>query len=200
MSLVPDARQTSLWAIGPPGLPQGFTDVRRSDLGSGAWIDHCANWLPGADSWFDELVGELKWSAATRPMYDRIVEVPRLIASYKRNDRSLPPRLNELAAVFDKYYGRFFTSVGCNWYRNGADSVALHRDRVSRPRDAIIAIVSVGQRRPFLLRPDNGGPTRRFRLGDGDLLVMGGTTQAGWQHAVPKVQSAGPRVCMMFRG
>lgn len=195
----PVARQGSLLALGDPELPLGFGQVVRTDLGKGAWFDAAPNWLPGADAWFDLLTTELKWSSASRPMYDRVVDVPRLIASFKRADRSLPTRLDSLALLFDDHYRRYFKSIGCNWYRDGGDSVAMHRDKVKTPTDSIIAIVSVGQRRPFLLKPDDGGNTKRFLLGDGDLIVMGGTTQKSWQHAVPKVRSAGSRVCMMFR-
>jgi len=77
--------------------------------------------------------------------------------------------------------------------------VAMHRDRVPRPGDTIVAIVSLGGRRPLVVRPDDGGESRRFQLGHGDLFVMGGTFQATHQHGVPKVASAEPRISLMFR-
>ncbi len=193
------ARQGSLLALGDPELPPNFSQVTRNEVGSGAWFDFAPNWLPGADAWFDILTSELRWSSASRPMYDRVVDVPRLIVNFKRSDSSLHGRLDSLAGLFDDHYRRYFKSVGCNWYRDGADSVAIHRDKVKKPQDSVIAIVSVGHRRPFLLKPDDGGPTKRFLLGDGDLIVMGGSMQSSWQHSVPKVRSAGARVCMMFR-
>lgn len=192
-------RQMSLFGCGAPRLPDNFNPVRRTDLGNQSWIDFAPNWLPGADAWFHQITTDLKWSTASRPMYDRVVDVPRLIVSFKRSSDAVPSPLLRLAGRFDQYYDRFFTSIGCNWYRDGRDSVAMHRDRIKRPSDSIIAIVSVGERRSFLLKPDDGGPTKKFNLGHGDLLVMGGATQKYWQHAVPKAASAGPRICMMFR-
>lgn len=192
-------RQTSLLALGSADLPDGFRDVQRTDLGAGAWIDHAPNWLPGADAWFDQVTAEFPWMSATRPMYDRIVAVPRLIANITRGEDDVSENLEQLAALFDGHYDRRFESIGANWYRSGSDSVAIHRDKVLRPADSIIAIVSVGERRPFVLKPDNGGRTRHLQLGDGDLLVMGGTTQQHWQHGVPKNRAAGSRVSIMFR-
>lgn len=192
-------RQMSLLASGSSAQPVNFARLERTDLGQGAWIDFAPHWLPGADVWLEELTKVLRWSAASRPMYDRVVEVPRLITSMKRSSDSLPHRLRDLAADFDAHYGRYFSSVGCNWYRDGDDSVAMHRDRIKNKSDSVIAIVSVGERRTFLLKPDDGRQTKRFKLGDGDLLVMGGATQKYWQHAVPKVANAGSRLCIMFR-
>lgn len=192
-------RQTSLLALGSADLPTDFGDVTRTDLGAGAWIDHAPNWLPGADEWFDQLTTEFPWHSASRPMYDRIVAVPRLIANVTRGEDGVADNVEALAQMFDHYYGRTFGSIGANWYRSGSDSVAIHRDKVKKPGDAIIAIVSLGQRRPFLLKPDGRGDTKHFELGDGDLLVMGGSTQQHWQHGVPKVRAAGSRVSVMFR-
>ena len=78
--------------------------------------------------------------------------------------------------------------------------MAWHGDRVARDRlTGLVAIVSVGERRPFRLRPKGGGPAIGYELGRGDLLVMGGTCQRTWDHAVPKVAKAGPRISLTFR-
>ena len=77
--------------------------------------------------------------------------------------------------------------------------MAIHRDKVPNQGDTVVAIVSLGDRRPFLLKPDGGGPSHRFMLGHGDLFTMGGSTQAFFQHAVPKVARAGARISVMFR-
>lgn len=192
-------RQTSLLALGSADLPSSFAEVNRTDLGAGAWIDHASNWLPGADEWFDQITSEFPWHSARRPMYDRIVAVPRLIANVTREEGIIANNLERLARMFDHHYGRIFGSIGANWYRSGSDSVAIHRDKVKKPGDAIVAIISLGQRRPFLLKPDGAGDTKHFELGDGDLLVMGGSTQQHWQHGVPKIRSTGSRVSVMLR-
>jgi alkylated DNA repair dioxygenase AlkB len=93
-----------------------------------------------------------------------------------------------------------FERVGVNLYRDGRDSVAWHGDRIARDLpSATIAIVSLGQARPFRAKPAEGGTSLGFRLGHGDLLVMGGSFQRTWKHAVPKVQAAGPRVSVTYR-
>ncbi len=198
-------RQTSLLATGPPEVPGRFGLVERIDLGRGAWIDHRSNWLPGADAWLERLRSDLPWLAATRPMFDRVVDVPRLISNFDPYDEAnTPDYFLQLRAGFEQYYGREFPKLGCNWYRSGSDSVAWHADKVARPGDSIVAIVAVGERRPFLIRPIAGGPSRKWLLGDGDLFVLGGTLQAHWQHAVPKVKpspaGAGERISIMVRG
>jgi alkylated DNA repair dioxygenase AlkB len=85
-------------------------------------------------------------------------------------------------------------------YRNGRDSVAWHRDKLPQSLvDPIVALVSLGEPRRFLLRPRGGGRSHRFQLGAGDLLVTGGRTQRDWEHTVPKVAAAGPRISVAFR-
>ena len=86
------------------------------------------------------------------------------------------------------------------YYRDGRDSVAWHGDTNARDLPAaVVATISLGEPRRFLLRPRDGGRPRAFRLGWGDLLVMGGSCQRTWRHAVPKVACAGPRLAIMFR-
>ncbi len=105
-----------------------------------------------------------------------------------------------MAEVLSARYGVAFTQVGTNLYRDGADSVAWHGDRVARELpSAVVALVSLGTSRPFRLRPTGGGTSVGLLPGPGDLLVMGGTCQRTWQHAVPKVRAAGPRISVQFR-
>jgi alkylated DNA repair dioxygenase AlkB len=99
-----------------------------------------------------------------------------------------------------------FDSMGLNLYRDGRDSVAWHGDRIAREiAEPLVAIVSIGEPRRFLLRPKHAvpgeGPRRAHRLllGRGELLVTGGATQRAWEHSVPKVASAGPRMSLTFR-
>ena len=98
--------------------------------------------------------------------------------------------------------GEPFTTAGMCCYRDGADSVAWHGDRIGRSdtQDTMVAIVSLGDSRPLLLRPRGGGRSLRFPAGHGDLLVMGGSCQRTWEHCVPKTSSAtGPRISIQFR-
>jgi 2OG-Fe(II) oxygenase superfamily len=96
-------------------------------------------------------------------------------------------------------YGKIFDSIGANFYRDGRDSVAWHRDRLGVSGDAAVSIVSTGAPRPFLLRRRGGGASRAFLVGHGDLLTMGGLANEGWEHSVPKVAHARPRISLVFR-
>lgn len=191
--------QPSLLHSGQPSIPASVGDPERIDLGHGAWIDWSPSWLPGADSWFDQLRRDLPWSSHQRPMYERIVDVPRLTCELGAPDQpDVPGPITGLAEVLGAAY-RPIDRVGANWYRSGRDSVAFHSDRVPLPGDSLVAIVAVGEPRPFLIRPVGGGPSRRFDFGRGDLLVMGGTCQAFQEHAVPKIARDATRISVMFR-
>jgi alkylated DNA repair dioxygenase AlkB len=110
------------------------------------------------------------------------------------------PLIEDMRVELSARYGVEFDSVGLNLYRDGRDSVAWHRDRIGKEvEDPVVAIASVGEPRRFLVRPYGGGSSRVFLLGRGDLLVTGGTTQRTWQHTVPKVARAGPRISITFR-
>lgn len=175
-------------------------DIERVALGRGAWVDLGRGWLRGADALFDELVARVKWKQGRRRMYDRMVDDPRLSCWFRAGDplphAALPAIKDELSAR----YGVAFGAAGLNYYRDGRDSVAFHRDRELRHlSDTLIAIVTLGGPRPFLIRPRGGGSSRDLRPGSGDLLVMGGRAQADWEHAVPKVVSANPRLSITFR-
>lgn len=191
--------QMSLLATGAARIPTDVSSVERIELGAGAWIDWAPTWLPGADAWLARLRNDLPWRSARRPMYDRMVDIPRLMAHFHRSDHRLPPALDKLAVPFEDHYRCAFPTIGCNWYRDGNDSVAWHADRVRTPGNSIVAIIGVGERRPFLIRPSRGGPSRKWLVGDGDLIVLGGTIQNGWQHAVPKLRHAGERISIMIR-
>jgi alkylated DNA repair dioxygenase AlkB len=152
----------------------------------------------GADALFDEVLRETPWrEPADRPMYDRIVAVPRLIATCWEER---PRVLDQAAHCLGRHYGRRLRSITANLYRDGSDSVAWHGDKVRLARsDTVVAILSLGSPRRLLLRPNGGGPSVGYELRGGDLLVMGGTCQTTWQHCVPKRASAGPRASVMFR-
>jgi len=112
----------------------------------------------------------------------------------------LPGVLEEARVLLSARYGVDFDACSANLYRNGRDSVAWHRDRVQRVlTDPLVVTLSLGHRRPFLARPHGGGPSTRFDVGDGDLLVMGGSCQHAFEHSVPKVASCGPRISVMLR-
>ena len=192
------AYQTGLF-IEEPGHDAELRGLQRTDLGAGAWIDCLPEWVKGHETVLQALWTTMRWQAQQRRMYERVVDVPRLVATWP-DDGPGHPLLPALAAALSARYGRPMPRVSLAAYRNGQDSVAFNGDRLGPARDdAIVAIVALGGRRRFLLRPVGGGRSRSLDLGAGDLLVMGGTCQRTWQHAVPKVAHAELRISVQFR-
>lgn len=200
---VPELRwQGSLLGGGEPCPDATFATLRRVELGQGAWVDHAPGWLTGADSLFEQLVDAVPWQAHEVPMYDQVLPEPRLSAWWRgTGPTGWPPHVAALADVLGDRYGVPFDSMGANLYRDGHDSVAWHGDRVYREQDqALVAVISLGSTRRFLLRPRGGGASVRFEPAPGDLLVMGGTCQRTWQHCVPKSATLpGPRISVTLR-
>ncbi|MEU7618647.1 alpha-ketoglutarate-dependent dioxygenase AlkB [Micromonospora rifamycinica] len=189
---------------GPTLTP--LAGLRRRVLTRGAWVDHLPGWVHGSDAVLDTLRTGVPWRAERRTMYDAEVDVPRLLCWYGP-DRPLPhPLLTTARTALSRHYaaelGEPFVTAGMCLYRDGRDSVAWHGDTIGRSAhtDTMVAIVSFGSPRPLLLRPRGGGETLRFPLGHGDLVMMGGSCQRTWEHAVPKTARAvGPRVSVQFR-
>jgi alkylated DNA repair dioxygenase AlkB len=179
--------------------------ISRTVLARGAWVDVRRAWLPAADDVFATLLHAVPWRAERRQMYDRMVDVPRLVHTYLVDDPLPHPVLTRAREALSAHYlpelGEPFRTAGCCYYRDGHDSVAWHGDRIGRGRsqDTMVAIVSLGDPRRLALRPRGGGESLSFELGHGDLLVMGGSCQRTWEHAVPKVAGAGPRISVQFR-
>jgi alkylated DNA repair dioxygenase AlkB len=183
-------------------VDQSFSSAQRIRLDDESWVDHGPGWISGADRLFEEVLRSRNWAQRSRRMYDQRVMEPRLTAPWNaRSGEPLePPILEEVRRLLSERYGREFDSVGFNLYRDGRDSVAWHGDRIAKEiEDPIVALVSLGEPRKFLLRPKGGGTTRTFLLGRGDLLVTGGTTQRKWDHSVPKVAQSGPRISLAYR-
>jgi alkylated DNA repair dioxygenase AlkB len=192
--------QASLFGTGEPSIDPSFAGIERTDLSDGAWIERLPGWLAGEQTVFDTIVETTKWHSHRRPMYDRIVDVPRLTASIPRDGKGHPV-LDVIVDALSARFGEPCDRIGLAWYRDGRDSVAPHGDNVARNmHTATMAIVSCGARRRFHLAPVAGGGGLSFELGHGDLLVMGGTIQRTWRHSVPKTnRPVGPRLSMMFR-
>lgn len=193
------AHQPPLFGGGPPLIGRTFAGLRHQALARDAWVDHLPGWLQGHDEVFAVLSAGTRWQEQRRRMYERVVDVPRLVAQMP-DDGPGHPVIGSMAEALSDRYGRDLTRVSLALYRGGRDSVAWHGDRLGRHTgSAVVAIVSVGSPRRFLLRPAAGGPSLAYDLGWGDLLVMGGTCQRTWEHAVPKVSWAEPRISIQFR-
>jgi alkylated DNA repair dioxygenase AlkB len=192
------AWQATLPAWDAPAEPS-YARLGRVILDGESWVDHCPSWLAGADELMAELAITAAWKQRERPMYDAMVMEPRLVTGWQLG--AMPPEVDALRESLSEHYGRLFDSCHVNLYRDGADSVAWHGDTVRKVlRNPLVGIVSLGEPRRFHLRPRGGRITKSFLLGGGDLLVMGGATQHGWEHSVPKTaRGAGPRMSVTFR-
>ena len=191
--------QGDLFAQGRPGVALDAS-VERLELDDRSWIDVSSRWLHGGDELLEALAGDLRWTRAERPMYGQMVEEPRLGAHLRLRSAGVPAVVEEMASALGGRYRTGFASVWVNFYRGGDDSVAWHSDRIGiDPAGSVVAIVSLGGPRRFLLRRAGGGRSRSFTLASGDLLVMGGACQQNWEHSVPKVAAAPPRMSVTFR-
>jgi alkylated DNA repair dioxygenase AlkB len=206
--LVPESllQESLLDAGDEPALGALGDSVRRIPLTRGAWVDLRPGWLSGAGTVFGRLAGTVPWRAEKRRMYDRVVDVPRLLCFYGEGEPLPDPALAAALAALNAHYGpelgEPFRTAGLCRYRDGRDSVAWHGDTIGRGsrEDTMVAILSLGAPRALALRPRGGGPSRRYEVGHGDLLVMGGSCQRTWEHAVPKTaQATGPRISVQFR-
>jgi alkylated DNA repair dioxygenase AlkB len=194
--------QPSLFAVDEPDFDRSFRRLEHIDLDDEAWIEHDPGWVTGSDRLFELILNGRRWEQRTRRMYDQTVREPRLTAPWTlaSGEPLQPPILEEIRRLLSARYQREFDSVGFNLYRDGRDSVAWHGDRIPKEVEApIVVLVSLGEPRKFLLRPKGGGRSRAFQLGRGDLLVTGGQTQRTWEHSVPKVARAGPRISLAYR-
>jgi alkylated DNA repair dioxygenase AlkB len=188
-------RQLDLFSAGAPSFDAAFRGARRIELAHGAWIEHARGWVSGHDALFDQLAATAAWREERMHIYDHDVAVPRLLARAPEGGL-----LEDMRAALSTRYGEEFVRVTMALYRDGKDSVASHGDTTARDMvEALVATISLGAPRRLLLRPTEGGASRPFELGGGDLFVMGGTCQRTWRHGIPKVAHAGPRIAVMFR-
>ncbi len=195
------AHQPSLLGGGAPSVDgAALARMRRIALDDDAWVEHLPGWVNGHQALLDELARTTAWRTERRMMYDRMVDVPRLVAALPA-DGPGHPVLEQIRTLLDARYGTRFVNLSLGYYRDGNDSVAFHGDTTARDLpQAIVATVSLGEPRRFLLRSRARGPRpQAFMLGWGDLIVMGGSCQRTWEHGVPKMAHAWPRMAVMFR-
>jgi len=176
-----------------------FDGLRHDVLDERSWLDVVPGWVPDHGALFDVLLAEAPWQQRTRTMWDNEVLEPRMVALVPP---PFPSYVAELVNPLNERYGVEFDSCLINLYRDGSDAVAWHADTVRKVmRDPLVATVSLGARRSFLVRPAGGGATvRRYKPGEGDLIVMGGSMQHDWHHTVPREKSAsGARMSVTLR-
>ena len=172
--------------------------ARRVWLDERCWVDHQPAWFAASGEMFDLLHETLPWKQRSRVVWETKHLEPRLTSGGL--PRPLPDPIEAARLELSECYGVEFDQCSANLYRDGRDSVAWHRDRIHRTHvDPLVVTISLGGRRPVLVRPYGGGPSKRFDVGCGDLLVMGGSCQHRFEHTVPKVAVAAPRISVMLR-
>lgn len=152
-------------------------------------------------TWFAALMAAVSWRHLRRPMYDRVVDVPRQIANYWLDDPARPPCLDDALSAVQEVAPAPYTKVGLNLYRDGRDSVAPHGDRDDDlvPGQPIV-LVSLGAPRVMMIRPGGGGASQRLELMPGSILVMSSACQRTHDHAIPKSTTpVGPRISLAYR-
>jgi len=193
--------QRSLFASGEVALDRD-APWERVALDDSSWVDVCRGHLLGADTVLDVVIDTIPWQCGRRHMYDRMVDDPRLSYRSPRPELVAHPLLARVRAGLAARYEVPLGAAAYNYYRDGRDSVAPHGDRELRDTDdTLVCLLTLGATRPFRLRPHGrtGGTTHDLAPGSGDVLVMGGACQRDWEHAVPKVRAAGPRVSVTWR-
>ena len=197
------AWQGSLFDAAEPTADVSYADLRRIELDERSWVDYAPGWLRGSDALFAELVETGHWQQREVHMYDRKLLEPRLTAGWSTDVGEVPAALGAIAQTLSERYAVDFDRIWVNLYRDGSDSVAWHGDRnrlvMTNP---LVATVSLGARRRFLLRPrGTSKAVHELRPGLGDLVVMGGACQSEWEHTVPKQARGveGPRMSVTIR-
>lgn len=188
----------------------GAPTFERLELGDGAWVDVARGWLTGAEELYTHLHDEVAWATSRLFRYDHLVEERRLGSSWKRGTPLPHPALADITRALQHRYGVQFDGFGMMLYRDGRDGQAFHRDTDMRwLDDTIVAVLSLGAPRPWLLRPlgsrhdhePGRGATHDLAPGPGDLIVMGGSTQAHWEHSVAYQggRPLRPRISLQWR-
>ena len=185
--------------------------VERLALDEASWVDVARGWLRGPDPLFDALRTGVAWQTSRLFRYDHVVEERRLGAAWRRGQPLPHPVLADIHRDLQRRYRVQFEGFSLIQYRDGGDGQAFHRDTDLRwLDDTVIAILTLGARRPWLLRPHASrfdaspgrGATHDLSPGPGDLIVMGGRCQADWQHSVPYQpgwRDLGPRISLQWR-
>ncbi|UTM58308.1 alpha-ketoglutarate-dependent dioxygenase AlkB [Photobacterium sp. CCB-ST2H9] len=186
----------------------------------GEWIEIDGGrlyWAPAffelteSDRYFAALRQSLHWKQEAIALYGRQVLQPRLQswcgeAQYSYSGLTMQPEpwTPELLAIkmaCETACQSQFNSVLANLYRNGQDSMGWHQD--NEPElgpQPVIASVTFGESRRFLLKHKRTAEKIEFQLGHGSLLVMAGQTQSNWAHSVPKTQQhSGERINLTYR-
>jgi alkylated DNA repair dioxygenase AlkB len=189
--------QLTLGFTPPEAKPAALVD---DDTGRIVYAPGVVDARTAAD-WFAALQRGTEWKAERRPMYDRVVDVPRLTAYFRSGD-DWPAPLPAAKRIAERFAGERFNSVGLNLYRDGRDSVAMHNDHLNElVEGSPVLLISLGSGRRMRIH-SKAQPRRSFDvvLEPGSVLLMAGASQMHWEHGIPKTRDpVGPRISLAFR-
>lgn len=173
--------------------------VQRTELDEGSWVDVMRGLVREPDPLFHAVMDQARWRQLRTRQQGRWLDAPRLSGQLDAALHSARV-LRHAGLVIEARYRASFGRFGLLQYRDGRDSIGLHRDREMRYLEHTISVgLSLGATRPFCLRARFGGPVKQFLLEPGDAYVMGGRCQADWMHGVPKVEHADPKISAIWR-
>jgi alkylated DNA repair dioxygenase AlkB len=185
--------------------------TQRTHLDATSWVDYVPGFVRDPSTEFAAVHADAPWAQTEVLRYDKYVPEQRLSAGLRPDAR---PLLRQTDLHLRSVYRQQFEGVAAILYRTGDDFQGLHSDRAMRwLDDTLIAIVVLGQRRPFVIRPRGSwtesladrvpagqAPDDIVLLpGEGDLLVMGGRCQADWLHGIPAADTPNPRISLTWR-
>jgi alkylated DNA repair dioxygenase AlkB len=194
----------------PPGVNKEAA-AQRIQLDDTSWVDVTRGWVTDAEDLFHHLLTTTPWQTSKLFRYEQFVEEKRLGAGWRRGQPLPHPALAEITRTIQRNYRVEFPGFGIIQYRDGNDGQGFHRDTDMRwLDDTVIAVLSLGAQRPWLLRPranrlidaPNKGATHDLSPASGDLLVMGGRCQADWEHSVQYLNNrrdVGVRISLQWR-
>lgn len=188
----------SLFGVGEPAI-NGFEQCLTVPLSPTSWLEVQPSFVAGSELLFEDLLEKTQWRAYRRPMFDKVVDVPRLMG-HPPPDSKYSGLIEELRVLFSQRYGSEFTRVSLALYRDGRDSVAWHADvdGSASPQDLVV-VVGLGARRLFHVRAKGGPKVYSVTTGEGDLVAMCGKAQHEFEHCVPKSAVTEPRIAVVFR-
>lgn len=173
---------------------------QRVQLDDTSWIDIVRGFAADTEQTLTRLIAEVPWTQASAIRGGRKVNDPRLYGSLSRPQADADPTFRFTRLILDARYRVRMSGPQLVYYRNGRDSMGMHRDDEMRWVDkTVIAGLAFGATRKFLMRSMADGTTHEFSIASGDLYVMGGRCQADWLHGVPKEECDEPKISAVWR-
>ena len=184
--------------------------VDRVHLDDRSWVDVVSGFVRDPITELDTLIATTPWRQREVLRYDHYVAERRMSSGLRKDSQ---PLLRHTTMHLASKYRVDLDGVAAILYRDGHDFQGLHSDREMKWLDeTLVAIVVLGERRPFVFRertrwdhavdrvPSGTDPKDVVLMpGEGDIIVMGGRCQRDWMHGVPEHDTPKPRLSLTWR-